>query len=305
MLTKKSLKKILMLLLPAILLTGTFKAFALGKMGHQLVCQLSYDHLTPASRQKITKLLAELPKEHRKKIAAYAGGTAGSDNISFADSCLWADAIKKDEAFDAFKPWHYLNIERDIEVITPDTCQENCVTRGILFHQQQLASANDNWQKLQALMFLGHWLGDIHQPLHISYASDLGGNRSEIKSSLGKCSSMHWLWDDCLLTYPAESKEALAAHQQALLAQLSSQWQSAPVGNWQKTDVWQWATESLQITRQEDVGYCRLTEDKECKAYGSCKVTIGQDYQMKFAPVLQQRILQAAVRLNALLEQAL
>ncbi|WDE11606.1 S1/P1 nuclease [Thalassomonas haliotis] len=305
MLTKKPLKKILMWLLPVIFLTGTFKAFALGKMGHQLVCQLSYDHLTPASRQKITQLLTGLPQEHKEKIAAYTKAAGSNDNISFADACLWADAIKKDKAFDAFKPWHYLNVDRDVEVIGPDACKENCVTRGILFHQQQLSSSNDNWQKLQALMFLGHWLGDIHQPLHISYASDLGGNRSEINSTLGKCSSMHWLWDDCLLTYPAESEQALAAHKKALLAQLGAQWQSAPVGNWQKTNVWQWATESLEITRQKDVGYCRLAQNKECKSYGSCKVNIGQDYQMKFTPVLQQRILQAAVRLNILLEQAL
>lgn len=305
MLTKNPLKKILMLLLPVILVTGTFKAFALGKMGHQLVCQLSYDHLTPTSRQKITKLLAELPQEHKEKISAYTGAKGSSENISFADACLWADAIKKDKSFDTFKPWHYLNIDRELEVIGPDACKENCVTRGILFHQQQLSNSNDNWQKVQALMFLGHWLGDIHQPLHISYASDLGGNRSEINSTLGKCSSMHWLWDDCLLTYPAESEQALAAHKKALLAQLSAQWQTAPLANWQKTDVWQWATESLQIARQQDVGYCRLTENKQCKSYGSCKVKIGQDYQMKYAPVLQQRILQAAVRLNDFLEQAL
>ena len=299
------LKKILLLLLPALLLSGAFKAHALGKMGHQLVCQLTFQHLTPASRQKVNNLLAALPGEHRDKIIAYAQLPETTKNISFADACLWADAIKKDQVFDAFKPWHYLNIDRKTQVITSDACRENCVTRAILFHQQQLANENDSWQKLQALMFLGHWLGDIHQPMHISFASDLGGNRSEITSTLGKCSNLHWLWDDCLLTYPAEGKQALNAHKQALLTQLTAKWQTAPADKWQKTDVWQWATESLQISRQKDVGYCRLTDDQARKSYGSCKVNIGQDYQEKFAPVLQQRILQAAVRLNGLLEQAL
>ncbi|WDE05646.1 S1/P1 nuclease [Thalassomonas viridans] len=299
------LKKILPLLVPVLLLTGTFKAFALGKMGHQLVCQLSYEHLTPASREKIDTLLAALPREHKDKIAAYAGTPENTENTSFADACLWADAIKKDSEFDAFKPWHYLNIDRDTQVITENACRDNCVPQAILFHQQQLSKGSDEWQKQQALMFLGHWLGDIHQPLHISFASDLGGNRSEITSTLGKCSNLHWLWDDCLLTYPANTAESLRAHHKQLLAQLSSQWQKAPVDKWQQTGVWQWASESLAITRQPDVGYCRLNEDQECKSYGSCKVNIAGNYQEKFAPVLHQRILQAAVRLSGLLEQAL
>jgi hypothetical protein len=52
---------------------------------------------------------------------------------------------------------------------------------------------------LIALKSLGHWVGDIHQPLHVSFLDDRGGNT--IRTS-GQCpGNLHAVWDNCLVQY--------------------------------------------------------------------------------------------------------
>src|SRR5262245_45147476 len=51
--------------------------------------------------------------------------------------------------------------------------------------------------RLMALKFLGHFTGDIHQPLHMSFEGDLGGNQVNVS---GLCSrNLHSAWDTCLV----------------------------------------------------------------------------------------------------------
>src|SRR5262244_1828852 len=60
-----------------------------------------------------------------------------------------------------------------------------------------LRASNDDQAKLASLNFLGHWVGDIHQPLHVCFADDRGGNL--IRES-GPCvNSLHTVWDTCMI----------------------------------------------------------------------------------------------------------
>jgi nuclease S1 len=273
-------------------------SFALGKLGHQLVCQLAYDHLSSATQQKVDLSLNNMAKDQQALINNYLYQPANA-TISFAKSCIWADAIKKDKSFDRFKPWHYLNVTRKEKHINEHSCKDNCVSQAIKIHTQALKAETSAWKKTQTLMFLGHWLGDIHQPLHVSYASDWGGNKVKINSPDKKCTNIHWLWDSCLL-----SREKLTS--QLWLTKLTKQWQQAPIKQWQNSEVWQWADESLQIVRQADVGYCHLEQ-------GNCVMSNKQQtahlysstYQTHFSAILQTRMVQAAARLTKLLEQSL
>jgi S1/P1 Nuclease len=59
-------------------------------------------------------------------------------------------------------------------------------------------TASDQDQ-LDALKFLGHWVGDVHQPLHVSFEDDRGGNGVKVSGVLcgGK---LHGVWDSCTRT---------------------------------------------------------------------------------------------------------
>ncbi len=269
------------------------QSFAFGKLGHQLVCQIAFDHLSPAKQQTITTMLAKLPNEHKKLINKYTFQKQGSE-ITFANACTWADAIKSDKHYDAMKPWHYINVERNETHIEKGRCKNDCITKGIEIHKTQLKNSTDAWQKVQALMFLGHWLGDIHQPLHVSFASDWGGNKIKVNSPDGKCTNLHWLWDQCLLTREHKAK-------QQWLSLLSKRWQNSPVSTWQNSDQWQWANESLHLVRRPDLGYCHVNNGV-CLMNNDASHLYNPQYQAKFSPVVQERILKAATRLAKQLE---
>jgi hypothetical protein len=77
-----------------ICLAYTQPSFALAKLGHQLVCQLTFDKLTPAKQQKIKQLLAAIPIKEQRRINRYNRVKKHSP-LTFASTCTWADAIKK------------------------------------------------------------------------------------------------------------------------------------------------------------------------------------------------------------------
>lgn len=283
-------------------------ASALGKLSHQLVCQLSYDLLPINQQQKIDDLLVQLSNKDKNRINSY-NRNKKDHKVTFADSCTWADAIKKDKAYDRYKPWHYLNIARSSTLITKETCEKNCITSAISYHKNQLKHAKNSQDKVEALMFLGHWIGDIHQPLHVSFASDYGGNRNKITPLVGQCENLHWYWDECLL-YPVVKKEKqldkfnYLAFKAEIYNVLSKQLDSSPKVHWKKSDAIDWANESLMIIRDDAFNYCQI-KGKNCAAMDHKKVLITPAYHQHYQTILHKRILQAAVRLSAKLNQLL
>ena len=283
-----------------VLLTCSTSSFALGKFGHTLVCQLAFDHLPINQQNTINTLLKQLPIEQKQAINKYNYKDKNAA-ITFASSCTWADAIKRQDAFDAFKPWHYVNTTRDQQHISTDTCQSNCLTQAIIVHQQQLKNSTDLWKKVQALMFVGHWLGDIHQPLHVSFSSDLGGNKVHIAGKKEKCNNLHWLWDQCVISRTGRNKAQW-------LTVLNKQWKDAQVAPWQSEQVVQWADESFQIAKQKDFGYCQQVKQGDktiCQPYPKGHVALSKNYQTLYTPVMEQRLVLAAKRLHHLLMQSL
>lgn len=307
----------------------TSPAFALGKVGHQVICQVAFEHLATPTQNKITTLLKTLPNKHKKLINKYNHRKTNT-TVTFADSCTWADAIKKYKSFNQYKKWHYLNVTRDQSKVTSHTCYKNCITAAIQYHIKALlkppsktgpsSKKASSWEKLQALMFLGHWLGDIHQPMHVNFASDIGGNRIKVVmldtvnkgNKYIKCNNMHWLWDECLLyrqTQPSKTYQNNKNLFARLYQTLSEQWESAPVSDWQKDSIYTWATESLTIARKPSVLYCTVNKNNYCMPLSATaqkkKLKLPNTYQEEHQPILEKRMLQASVRLAYTLEQSL
>ncbi|MGJ8692001.1 MAG: S1/P1 nuclease [Thalassotalea sp.] len=278
------------------LLVGTaFNCFALNKFSHQLVCQLSYQNLSHQQQTTISQLFTHLSPQQTKLINQYNHRKA-NEPITFAKACTWADAIKKLTAYDYLKPWHYLNVARDTKMINAHQqgayCQQGCITNAINVHFNQFKNAKNKEQKLSALMLLGHWLGDIHQPLHISFASDYGGNNIKINSK-SKCKNLHRYWDQCLI--PSTVK-----NYQRLLLNLQKQWPATNV-EFKLGAQWLWANETFQITTAPALSYCQYS-DNGCISQNK-PLTLTPAYQKLFQPILEQQLLSAAIRLNSLLNE--
>src|SRR5215831_13400116 len=112
---------------------------------------------------------------------------------SFADACTWPDHPRKRAEE------HFINVGRSVHTITVAQCPAvpKCLFTAIPADLDVLRTSNDDVAKLASLKFLGHWIGDIHQPLHVSFADDRGGNF--IRES-GPCvNSLHTVWDTCII----------------------------------------------------------------------------------------------------------
>lgn len=279
-------------------ITCSNPSFALGKLGHQVVCQLAYEHLPPAKQEKISALLKTIPKKHQYLINNY-NYKRQNKAIAFADACTWADAIKRLNSFKSYNSWHYMNVPRNHTSISANDCSENCLPQAILTHQHKLTNArkNVNWQQAQALLFLAHWLGDIHQPLHISFADDLGGNNVTFSHLATKCKNLHWYWDECILYKGKKSKAKW-------LKQLTASWEKQPQPNWQAMQVWQWADESFQLVKKSTFSYCQMTNQGDCKRLTG-KIRLPVNYLTQHQVVIEQRLLLAAQRLTKVLTASL
>ena len=146
--------------------------------------------------------------------------------------------------------------------------------------QQRLAQNPADWQ---ALLFLAHHIADLHQPLHVSFADDLGGNRTAVYF-LGLPNNLHGVWDFALLKqlgYETDHSKAIT-----LFNRISAKQRLA----WQQGDVLNWANESAAIT-------------VEIYQHYKPGMLLDEAYVKQYQTVLEQRVQQAAVRLAMLLDQ--
>ncbi len=155
------------LLLALLCLGVTSTALAWSRLGHTMVGEIAQRHLDPKARAEVAALLAGEP------IPTLAGVASWADDLRTTDP----------DRFKATSRWHYINARGggcgfDLARDCPDG---NCVVGAI---QRQLAILGDRSQPLEArrdaLKFVVHFVGDVHQPMHAGNRPDAGGNQYQI-----------------------------------------------------------------------------------------------------------------------------
>ncbi|WP_394175720.1 S1/P1 nuclease [Thalassotalea litorea] len=273
-------------------------SYALGQSGHQIVCQLAFDNLPPPQQRSLMAWVAQIPAKDKRRINR-ALHRDKDTSLVFADASVWADAIRDIEDYNEFSPWHYLNVQRDSSKIANVNCPRGCIVQAIITHDQHWRQKPDAKDRLQALLFISHWIADIHQPLHVSFQSDRGGNTTQVIDNSGQCSNLHQIWDTCLVND---------------IGLTSQQWQKSFI-DYQKTRVNQsnlsnpaltlelvvgWANESLSISRHPDVQYCHYQTGPWCHSSATA-IHYNPLYIRNNKHRLKQQILLAALRLKAYL----
>jgi hypothetical protein len=205
---------------------------------------------------------------------------------------------------------HYVNLPRDAAGIGADGCPlaDRCVLTAI---DQDLAvlsspTASDQ-ERLDALKFLGHWIGDVHQPLHVSFEDDGGGNG--VKVTGGLCGGkLHGVWDSCIIEHALGTDAAVVAGQ--LRNSITDQQRS----EWLASSPTDWANESFAVATEpavEDCGRtaadCWYESGRERLEPGQPERTVLVDeaYIDAQAPIVRDRLARAGVRLAGPLNEAL
>jgi hypothetical protein len=214
-------------------------ALAWGAVGHEVICEIAFQELTQRAREKL-KVLIERDDEYRL----------------FAKSCSWPDKPRRRSRE------HYVNLPRDAEGFGERPCPvaEKCVVSAVLEDMASLALAVGEKDQLRALKSLGHWIGDLHQPMHVSFQDDRGANKIDVDAP---CSSnLHAVWDNCIIEKEIGKKAQKIADE--LRGEISAEdrasWGSATVD---AATVIGWADESFRIAIAPETGYC-VQMDSAC-----------------------------------------
>ena len=290
---------------------------AWGCKGHQTVALLAERHLTPETRQWVLKLLTDNPID--PKLNRYCGGAI---HDAMADASTWADDVRSERKNG---PWHYIDIPRGSErgSLSQFCGKEGCVTQAI---SEQLAILQDKnadpAKRADALRYVIHFVGDLHQPLHTITNADEGGNcvpvkffrRSPHEHNHAFSPNLHALWDTAIPERdmegadPAEYAEAL----DAILATDIEGWDKAGI----HLDDWVW--EGFALAENTAYGQLQPKVAVEPKVpVHSCSddnnigdrllqlhLVAGEPYQENAGPVIERRLAQAGVRLALILTAA-
>jgi len=167
-------------------------AAAWGDLGHRVTALIAYRHLLPTARAQLDALLA-----------------SDGDPLTapdFASRATWADKYRNGHRETA--AWHFVDIEIDhpelqsacngFPVLTVDQIAsqgpaQDCVVNKIEEFSAELSGLRTPpAERLLALKFLIHFVGDLHQPLHAADHQDRGGNCKRPRSDWRRCSTPPW-----------------------------------------------------------------------------------------------------------------
>jgi hypothetical protein len=236
-----------------------------GSVGHHAIGKIAERHLTPAAQAAVHELLG---------------------NESLADIASWADEVRPTPEYRQTEPWHYINepsglsfdeFERQVE--RGDGMN---VYKALLAQEKAVSDVKTTkQQKAEALKFIVHFVGDMHQPMHVSHAEDKGGNTIQVNFD-GKGTNLHSLWDSKLIDRFASNYQELADKVDHATP--------AQIGQWQKDAPIKWAWESYEISSK------LYTEVDAMRSR-----SIGDAYYQEHIGNVEQRLEQAGVRLAGVL----
>jgi hypothetical protein len=254
----------------AILLLLTPRAgFTWGAEGHRLVVRIAATLLTASTRAGVAATLA--PGESLPALAS------------------WADDVRNDRK--ETQPWHYVDIPLHSSGLDMqrDCPAGDCVIGKIeQFRKLWRDPTITPGARREALLFLIHFVGDLHQPLHCEDHGDQGGNQVKVQF-LGEDTQLHSVWDAGILQHMPAEEELLPRLLQAVTPQHIAEWSRGTAG--------QWAGESFRLAQQ--VAYGLLPP-----AGRDGVIRLGASYEQAAVPVVEMQLEKAGVRLAAILNQS-
>lgn len=238
-----------------------------GSVGHRTVATIAARHLSPAAKTAVADLL---------------------DGQTVEEASTWADEIRSNPVYRKTAAWHFLNLPSGLDhaafTARVRAMEQQNVVNSIAHFETVLADPNAaKPQKTEALKFIVHFVGDVHQPMHVSHKEDKGGNTIQVRYD-GKGTNLHALWDTKLLETEHQGEAQLAA--------AFDHASPANIKQLQASNPEEWAWESYQISEQL---YNEVDQ--------SGGKSLDQAYYQKYMPVVEQRIDQAGIRLAGVLNQ--
>ncbi|GLU23076.1 hypothetical protein SLE2022_391080 [Rubroshorea leprosula] len=265
------------------------RAQAWSKEGHALTCQIAQSLLEQEAAEAVANLLPH------------------NVNGDLSALCTWPDQIRHWYKYRWTSSLHFIdtpdgacNYDYERDCHDPHGVDGMCVAGAIqnftlqLLHYRE-GTADRRYNMTEALLFLSHFMGDIHQPMHVGFTSDEGGNTINLRWFTHK-SNLHHVWDrEIFLTALKDYYDKdLDSLMEAITGNITDGIWADDVPSWEKCDdllpcLNQYASESIKIA---------------CKwGYKGVKSgdTLADEYFNSRMPIVMKRIAQGGVRLAMIL----
>lgn len=287
------------------LILGAPAAWAWGPNGHRITAKVAEDSLSDPARAALHDI-------------------AGARTLPLL--ATWPDFIRSFPGWDCVKPWHFMTVEdgQDFEqaMETEPRIPRNCdadlfndlkmpfnvvaaidfftaVLRGEQAETDAFVALMDGSGvkplqgsvRLTALALLVHFVGDVHQPLHVGRGPDRGGNSITVRwFDQVELTNLHMVWDENLIRREALSYSEFSA----FLEQEFADADPVGFGDGPRT----WAMESVAVRAQ-------VYDFSDPRNPGANLPALGYPYAAKQSGLVQRRLYEGGRRLAMLLEKIL
>jgi len=244
-------------------------AHAWGQEGHAIIATVAANFISDSTKQVISQFL---------------GSSTMADVASFADD------YRETNGGHWSAPLHFINANKGQTTLDmSENCANGiCVVNAIYNYtkrfnkdSQSPFACNLNYNQVEpcALVFLIHFVGDVHQPLHCGWGYDYGGNDVKV-NWFGTSTNLHAVWDVSIIE-KWNSDVTSAANE--LIQMLQS---NNPYSN--STDALTLADESFWWVREE--------------VYDFSSTSLSNPYYEMSLPIVKDRLAAAGFRLAAILD---
>ncbi|KAB5533957.1 hypothetical protein DKX38_017043 [Salix brachista] len=293
-----------------VLLQSVTGTLGWGKEGHYATCKIAEGYLTAEALAAVKELLPE------------------SAEGDLANVCSWPDEIRFHYHWSS--ALHYVdtpdfrcNYEYCRDCHDSSGRKDRCVSGAIYNYTSQLSSlyqnsiSESNYNLTEALLFLSHFIGDVHQPLHVGFLGDLGGNTIQVRWYRRK-SNLHHVWDNMIIEsalktfYSSDLATMIRAIQNNITVYLSfypisliAYWKMAcTLENWSNQQpLWEHCANNHTVCPNL---YASESISLACKfAYKNAVPgsTLEDDYFLSRLPIVEKRLAQGGIRLAATLNR--
>ena len=158
----------------------TLSLSAYDAVGHRIIADIAYHNLTAKTRSQVDKVL-------------------GVRGIVY--EATWPDDIRSDSKYAYSYQWHYQDLDDNMTSAGLKKLMNNPKAEGehLFFALDTLTTRlKKDKNDAEALKFLVHFVGDLHQPLHLGRKDDKGGNKVDM-NWFGRKTNLHSVWDGALI----------------------------------------------------------------------------------------------------------
>src|SRR5918993_1457301 len=260
-------------------------AQAYWEYGHETVARIAWLEMRSDTRARVAAMLRQ----------GRLLETPECPVATIEQASVWADCIKPlGDRFSYAYSWHYQNVDICKPFDLKGACKDgHCVSAQIERNARILADRKvPERERLTALAFLVHFVGDLVQPMHAGDHQDLGGNRVAANYGLvGGRVTLHYIWDGPLAERSISTPPAGA---RAILAQIPPAERAALAAG----TVEDWSRESWEEARR--YAYGSLVDDP-CNENPKPRSTLSEEDVRTLIPMVRRKVAAGGLRLAKLL----